>query len=116
MRILHIEDDDTLRGWIKKGLTQAGFAVDGAGGAKEGLQMAAENIYDIILLDLGMPDLNGYWALRTLRQSGHTADVFVISGQAGEQEKLMAYQAGADDYMTKPILISELVAKIRRWL
>jgi two-component system, OmpR family, response regulator len=116
MRILHIEDDTTLRGWVKAGLTREGFAVDGAATAKEGLQLAAENIYDIILLDIMMPDLNGYWALRTLRQTGCLAAVFMISGQAGEEDKRMAYEAGADDYLTKPIFISELVLKIRRWL
>jgi len=116
MRILHIEDDDNLRRWIKTGLTQAGFAVDGTSNTKEGMHLARENIYDIILLDIGMPDMNGHWALRNLRASGQNGAIFMISGQATEEAKLMAFQAGADDYLTKPIFISELVARIHRWL
>ena len=116
MRILHVEDDDTFRHWVKQGLKQSGFAVDGAGTAKEAMQMASENIYDVILLDIGMPELNGLWALRTLRQAGNTAAIFIISGQAEEQLKLDAFEGGADDYMTKPILVSELKARIHRWL
>src|ERR1019366_4892977 len=116
MRILHIEDDSDLRKHIKDGLVREGFAVDGAGNAKAGLELARENIYDIILLDIGMPELDGMWALRTLRHTGTTAAVFIISGQGGEESKLDAFQGGADDYMVKPIFLSELTARIHLWL
>jgi two-component system, OmpR family, response regulator len=116
MRILHIEDDADLRRFIKEGLKREGFAVDGAPEAKEGVQLAAENVYDMILVDIGMPGLNGYWAIRTLRQAGQTVGIFVISGQGGEDDKLEAYNAGADDYLVKPIFLRELVAKIRQWM
>jgi DNA-binding response OmpR family regulator len=59
MRILHVEDDDTFRKWVKQGLKESGFAVDGDCNAKEAMQMASENLYDVILLDIGMPDLSG---------------------------------------------------------
>jgi DNA-binding response OmpR family regulator len=87
MRILHVEDDDTFRKWVKQGLKESGFAVDGACNAKESMQMASENLHDVILLDIGMPDLNGLWALRTLRQAGNTAAIFIISGNSEEQLK-----------------------------
>jgi DNA-binding response OmpR family regulator len=109
MRILHVEDDDTFRKWVKQGLKESGFAVDGACNAKEAMQMASENLYDVILLDIGMPDLNGLWALRTLRQAGNTAAIFIISGNSEEQLKLDAFEGGADDYMVKPILVSDRV-------
>jgi len=126
MRILHIEDDEDLRRFIKEGLKREGFAVDGACEANEGVQLAGENIYDIILMDIGMPGLNGFWAIRTLRTTGYTSGVprqtnhsvgiFVISGQGGEEARLEAYDAGADDYLPKPVFLRELVAKIRLWM
>jgi two-component system OmpR family response regulator len=116
MRILHIEDDPDLRKFIKEGLKREGFAVDGTGDAKEGVQLAGENVYDIILMDIVMPVMHGYWAIRTLRQGGQTVGIFVISGQAAEEDKLEAYNAGADDYLTKPVFLRELVAKIRHWM
>jgi two-component system, OmpR family, response regulator len=61
-------------------------------------------------------DLNGLWALRTLRQAGNTAAIFIISGNSEEQLKLDAFEGGADDYMVKPILVSEVKARIHRWL
>jgi len=60
--------------------------------------MAPEKLYDVILLDIGMPDLNGLWALRTLRQAGNTAATFIISVNSEEQLKLDAFEGGADDY------------------
>jgi two-component system, OmpR family, response regulator VanR len=63
------KDDDTFRKWVKQGLKESSFAVDGACNAKEAMQMASENLYGVILLDIGMPDLNGLWELQTLRQS-----------------------------------------------
>lgn len=116
MRILHIEDDEELRRNVKEGLKRESFAVDGAGTAKEGLRMISENVYDIVLLDLMMPGLNGLWALRTLRQSGFSGAIFIISGQGGEEERIQAYEADADDYMTKPVLLKVLTARIYAWL
>ena len=77
--------------------------------------MAGENVYDLILLDILLPGLDGFWALRTLRQAGHTALIFMMTAQAGEPERLTAYEAGADDYIVKPFFFRELVARIRRW-
>ncbi len=113
MRILHIEDDPDLKKWIKQGLVRDGFAVDGASDAKMGLQLAKESDYDLILLDLGLPGKSGLEALKQLRAVGIKSIIFIISGQGGEQEKVMAFTDGADDYMVKPILIAELVARIR---
>jgi two-component system, OmpR family, response regulator len=116
MRILHIEDDAALRKNIKEGLMREKFAVDGAENAREGVQMAGENVYDILLVDIGMPELNGFWVIRTLRNIGHTEGIFVISGNGEDQNKIEAYRAGANDFLVKPILLYELVAKIRLWM
>src|SRR5258708_8530736 len=113
MRILHIEDDPDLKKWIKQGLVRGGFAVDGASDAEMGLQLAKESDYDLILMDLGLPGKSGREELKQLRAVGIKSIIFIISGQGGEQEKVMAVTDGADDYMVKPILIAELVARIR---
>ena len=117
MRILHVEDDKELREFIKEGLTREGFAVDGASSAKAAMQFARENIYDIVLIDLVLEgDEDGLWTLRTMRFTGQTAAIFMISQSGNESNKLIAFESGADDYMVKPIFISELVARIRLWL
>src|SRR6185437_12431643 len=106
----------SLRGYLEKGLIREGFSVDTAPDARTGNQLASTHAYDIILTDIRMPELSGIWLLRTLRQTRNNALVFMITGQAGEEDKLDAYDGGADDYLVKPFQLSELVAKIRAWL
>ncbi len=116
MRILHIEDDASLRANVKTGLKREGFAVDSVDNAKEGLLKIKEYQYDIILLDIGMPEMDGLSALKTIKESGCTVPVFIISGQGGEDFKLKAFDLGAEDYMVKPFFLTELTARIRREL
>ena len=116
MRILHIEDDESLRANVKAGLKREGFAVDSVDNAKEGLIKIKEYQYDLILLDIGMPEMDGLSALKAIKSSGSTIPVFIISGQGGEDFKLKAFDLGAEDYMVKPFFLTELTARIRREL
>lgn len=112
MRILYIEDDETLSQHMKLALQKEGFAVDLARDAKTGVSLTTENYYDVILLDIMMPGLDGFWALKTLRQAGNTSIIFMISGQSSEEDKIEAFRSGADDYLVKPFIYGELVARI----
>jgi len=123
MRILIVEDDKAFRGNLRSFLTLEGFAVDETDNAKKGAQLAAENIYDVILLDIMMPGpemmnpgRGGEWLLRSLRQARNNALIIMITGQAEDDDKLSAYAGGADDYLVKPFKLEELMAKIRAWL
>jgi|SRR6185437_9269825 len=116
MRILIVEDDADLLGYLRKGLTHEGFSVDTVSDAKTAAQLASENVYDVILSDIRMPEFDGLWFLRTLRQARNNSLIFMITGQAEEEDKLKAYDGGADDYIVKPFRLAELVAKIRAWL
>jgi two-component system OmpR family response regulator len=116
MRILHIDDDKPFLMNVKTALTREGFAVDSVSDPKEGLQLAKENVYDIILLDIGMPMINGLEALQTLRHDGQVVGIFMVSGQTGDEFKVQAFEAGADDYLTKPFLFKLLVTRMRAWL
>jgi len=108
-----VEDDQKFSSFVKEGLSREGFAVDNVPTAEEGVLLAGENAYDVILLDIGMPGKGGYWALNTLRQSGHSELIFMLTGKGGEQDKLLGLNNGADDYIVKPFFLAEVVARIR---
>jgi two-component system copper resistance phosphate regulon response regulator CusR len=116
MRILVLEDDKTLRGYIHQALTQQGYSVDQASTGKEAAQMASEHTYDLFLLDVRMPGQeDGNWVLRSLRQNGHRAAIIMLTGQGGEEDKIISFKAGADDYITKPFNLTELFARVAVW-
>src|SRR5258708_27029693 len=116
MLILIVEDDKDLRGHLRQGLKAEGFSIDLAADGMEGRRLASENLYDVVLLDIGMPGIDGKELLRTLRKNGNRALILMITGQSGLEHKLDAYAGGADDYLVKPFRMEELVAKIRAWL
>jgi DNA-binding response OmpR family regulator len=116
MRVLYIDDDKDLLRNTKEWLTREGFAVDTTFDSKEGLSLAKENSYDIILLDVGLPEIGGIDILKKIRQDGQSAGIFMISGQTDKEIKVQSLEAGADDYMTKPFYLEELVVRMRLWL
>lgn len=112
IKILLIEDDINTCSFITASLSKNGYQVTPAYSAKEGLSLAAANCPDVILLDLGLPDLDGCEVLQNLRQwSNHP--VIVISARETESDKVQALDLGADDYVTKPFSPAELMARIR---
>jgi DNA-binding response OmpR family regulator len=116
MRLLVIEDDAQLSKLMRLVLAEDGYAVDVAHAAADGAMLAMVNPYDAVVLDLGLPDRNGLNVLRELRRAGRTTPVLVLTG-AGESESVVrALDAGADDYVVKPVPGAVLKARVRALL
>ncbi len=113
MRLLLVEDDDSLRIPLKSDLEKAGFAVDEAVSGNEAEYLGDEGIYDLIVLDLGLPGKPGLEVLKHWRRAGNTAPVVILTARDEWQERVMGFKAGADDYVGKPFHIEELLARIR---
>ena len=111
-RVLVIDDEVEIRRALRTGLTDHGFEVEVAANGKDGLTAAAVHRPDIVLLDLGLPDLDGFTVLTRLRERTRAA-VIVLSVMAGERDKVRALDLGADDYLVKPFGLEELLARIR---
>jgi two-component system, OmpR family, response regulator QseB len=116
MRVLLIEDDAMIGSAVRRGLTQAGFAVDWFTDGRSGQIAAADAAYDVIVLDLGLPRVDGLSLLQTLRGGGSTIPVLIISARDAVPERIAGLNAGADDYLFKPFDLGELVARLRALL
>ena len=110
--LLLIEDEPQMRRFLRATLKAHGYQIVEAATAREGLTQAAGRNPELILLDLGLPDLDGLEVVRTIRRSAPTP-IIVISARGQEQDKVAALDLGADDYLTKPFGASELLARIR---
>ena len=113
MRILLLEDHDRLAGYIRKGLAAAHIDVDRFIRGEEGLAALADGQYDALLLDLGLPDMDGLAVLRQLRQDGGRLPVLILTSRVQVRDRVKGLDAGADDYLTKPFAMEELVARLR---
>jgi two-component system cell cycle response regulator CtrA len=113
MRVLLIEDDSATAQSIELMLLSEGFNVFTTDLGEEGVDLGKIYDYDIILLDLNLPDISGYEVLRTLRVSKVKTPILILSGMAGTEDKVRGLGFGADDYMTKPFHKDELVARHR---
>jgi DNA-binding response OmpR family regulator len=113
MRVLVIEDQERLRNWLKKGLKEADFVVDATGDGKEGLWYAEGNAYDVIILDLMLPGLDGLSILRRLREAGREDQVLILTAKDTVPDRVKGLDLGADDYLVKPFAFEELLARIR---
>lgn len=111
-RILVVDDEPQIHRFLRPALEAAGYAVERADTAAEGLRLAAARAPDAVLLDLGLPDMDGQEALTRLRGFS-TVPVIVLSARDREVEKITALDGGADDYMEKPFGVGELLARIR---
>lgn len=115
VKILVIEDDKTVISYIAAALSENDYRMIWAQTGKEGLSLAASHCPHIVLLDLGLPDMEGYQVLRELR-NWTLVPVIIISSRTKEDAKVMAFDLGADDYLTKPFGTRELMARIRTTL
>ena len=112
MRVLLIEDDARLVEALRKQLRDAGYAVDVSGDGVEGLYIGEEFPVDLAIIDLGLPELPGLEVIRKLRSRGRDFPILVLTARADWQDKVKGLEAGADDYLTKPFHVEELMARI----
>lgn len=116
MRLLIVEDEKRLATALARGLAAEGFAVDVVHDGREGLRRAAEGAYDLIILDILLPGLNGYRVCSSLRESGNETPILILTAKDGEYDEAEGLDTGADDYLTKPFSYVVLVARVRALL
>jgi heavy metal response regulator len=116
MRILLVEDDRKVASFIRKGLTEEGYAVDVIHDGENGLAMGLDRLHDIIVLDVMLPQKPGFQVLRELRQAKVTTPVLLLTARDTVEDKVQGLDAGADDYLTKPFAFAELLARVRALL
>ena len=113
MRILVVEDEPRIAADIRSGLEGANYAVDTASDGEDAWFRGETEDYDAIVLDLGLPRLDGLSVLRKLRSAGIATPVLILTARDGWREKVEGIDAGADDYLTKPFQMEELLARLR---
>ncbi|MDE1941909.1 MAG: response regulator transcription factor [Betaproteobacteria bacterium] len=113
MRILVVEDDRTLGKAMSASLEHAGFAVDWVHGIAAAQHMLGSEHFDAIVLDLGLPDGDGYVVVRALRQKGVTLPVLILTARDAVEDRVQGLDLGADDYIVKPVAMAELQARLR---
>lgn len=113
MRILVVEDYEPLRRSLVRGLTEAGFAVDGVGNGEEGLNYATSVTYDVVVLDLMLPGSDGFEVIRGLRATNSESRILVLTARGSVDDRVRALDLGADDYLVKPFAFAELKARVR---
>lgn len=116
MRILLVEDEKALSDVVKKGLTELGFAVDRAFDGEEGLFLAGEENYDLIILDLMLPKMDGVTVCKNLREKKVDTPILMLTAKNQLEDKVTGLNAGADDYLTKPFEFAEVKARINALL
>lgn len=113
MRVLLVEDDPTLRAQLHAALQDGGYAVDEADNGHDALHLGCTEPFDVAVLDLGLPLLDGISVLERWRQAGRTLPVLILTARERWHDKVAGIDAGADDYLTKPFHIEELLARVR---
>jgi two-component system OmpR family response regulator len=113
MRLLLVEDDPRLRAQLRAGLGEAGYAVDEADNGVDAQHLGQTETYDAVVLDLGLPRLDGLSVLERWRAAGRTMPVLILTARDGWHEKVAGIDAGADDYLVKPFHMEELLARLR---
>lgn len=113
MRILIVEDDAKIASFIKKGLSEAGFAVDLSDNGEDGLHLCLGQAYDAAVVDIMLPKLDGLKLIETLRSRGNTTPVLILSARHSVSDRVKGIQTGGDDYLVKPFAFSELLVRIQ---
>ncbi|MBT8481414.1 MAG: response regulator transcription factor [Myxococcales bacterium] len=112
MKVLVVEDDPKILAFVRKGLKEQGFAVEAAADGDEGLDLATATSFDVIVLDIMLPGRDGLSILRALREQKNTVPVILLTARSALSERVEGLELGADDYLTKPFFMEELIARI----
>lgn len=112
-QILIIEDEDRISSFVAKGLRAAGYLPTVAGTGREGYDLAQTGDFELIVLDLGLPDQDGFTVLRRLRENRNNSPVIILTARSSIDDTVAGLEGGADDYMSKPFRFEELLARIR---
>lgn len=113
MRVLLVEDEKRLQSYVERGLRNAGFAVDTADNGEDGLWLAESNDYDVMILDLMLPKVDGFGVLESLRAQGNQTHILVLTARDSVDDRVRGLDSGADDYLTKPFDLKELLARVQ---
>lgn len=113
MRLLVVEDDLAIQNFLQRGLTEAGYEVDTASNGGSGENLALEGVHDAMVVDLGLPDIDGLDLIARCRAQGNSAPVLILSARRSVDERVRGLEHGGDDYMTKPFALAEVVARLR---
>jgi two-component system copper resistance phosphate regulon response regulator CusR len=116
MKILIVEDEQKTGDYLRQGLAEAGFVVDLARDGVDGLHLAQTEDYDLVVLDVMLPRLDGWGVLRGMRAAGRTMPVLFLTARDQVEERVKGLELGADDYLVKPFAFSELLARVRTLL
>jgi DNA-binding response OmpR family regulator len=113
MRILLVEDERKVASFIARALRETAYAVDVAETGEKGMKLARDNPYDLVLLDIRLPDVSGVEVCRKLRQAGLETPILMLTARSLVEQRVEGLDAGADDYLTKPFALAELSARVR---
>ena len=116
MKILIVEDEPKTGDYLRQGLTEAGYVVDLARDGLDGLHLAQSGDYDLLVLDVMLPGLDGWGVLQTVRRGGHEMPVLFLTARDQVEDRVRGLELGADDYLVKPFAFSELLARVRTLL
>ena len=116
MRLLLVEDEIDIRSFLRRSLEEAGYVVETAPDGKAAEKLAAEHSFDVLIVDLGLPDQDGITLIFRLRQMGVRAPVLILSARRSVDDRVRGLEQGGDDYLTKPFALAELLARIRNLL
>lgn len=116
MRILVVEDEPVLRETITAMLTEEDYTVDAVGAGDEGLYAAEQGIYDMVVLDIMLPEMNGFEIVKALRKQGNVVPILLLTARDSVDDRVSGLESGADDYLVKPFAMRELQARIKALL
>jgi len=116
MRLLLVEDEADIQSFLRRSLEEAGYQVETAPDGKAAEQLAAEGAFDILIVDLGLPDQDGIDLILRMRQMGVKAPVLILSARRSVDDRVRGLEQGGDDYLTKPFALAELLARLRNLL